>query len=183
MLRRRREAGSSVSRLPATIRRRAIGDRSPTQVSASAIRLVATGYRGRRTCRQRDGERHRRLHRAGAGADIWGTSDAFDAVVRSLQGDATLVARVVDEENTNMFAKAGVTFGLLSPGSARVILDTRPDGNIEFMARLADGAAMSFIGGASTTFPVWLRLVRSGDQFRGSISSDGTNWTRSARSR
>jgi hypothetical protein len=94
---------------------------------------------------------------AGAGADIWGTSDAFDAVVQPLQGDATLLARVVNEEDTNMFAKAGLTFGALSSASARIILDTRPDGNVEFMARLADAAAMSFIGGASATF----RLAQS----------------------
>jgi hypothetical protein len=114
---------------------------------------------------------------AGAGADIWATSDAFDAVTQPLQGDATLVARVVSVENTNMFAKAGLTVGTLSPGATRVILDTRPDGNIEFMTRLADGAAMSFIGGAATTVPVWLRLVRTGDQFTGSISPDGAAWT------
>jgi len=36
---------------------------------------------------------------------------------------------------------------------------------------------MSFIGGASATVPVWLRVVRSGDQFSGAISPDGSNWT------
>ena len=114
---------------------------------------------------------------AGAGSDIWGSADAFNAVTQSLSGNATMIARVVDQEHTHMFAKAGLTMGATAPDSARIILDTRPDGNIEFMARLADGGAMSFIGGAGTTFPVWLKLVRAGDQFIGSISSDGSAWT------
>ena len=113
----------------------------------------------------------------GAGSDIWGTADSFDAVTQAVSGNATIVARVVDETNTHMFAKAGIAMGLLAPDAARVLLDLRPDGNIEFMARLADGGAMSFLGGASTTLPVWLRLARAGDQFTAAISQDGTGWT------
>ena len=113
----------------------------------------------------------------GAGSDIWGAADAFGAVTQSVGGDATIVARVVDETNTHMFAKAGIALGLLAADAARVILDARPDGNIEFMARLADGGTMSFLGGASTTLPVWLRMTRTGDRFTASISSDGTVWT------
>jgi hypothetical protein len=70
-----------------------------------------------------------------------------------------------------------VTFGSPTPSAARVILDVRPDGNIEFMSRLADDVAMSYIGGATVAFPVWLRLVRAADQVTGSISSDGSAWT------
>ena len=114
---------------------------------------------------------------SGAGADIWGPADAFDAVTQPVGGNATIVARVVDETHTHMFAKAGITMGLLAPDAARVILDARPDGNVEFMARLADGGTMSFLAGASTTLPVWLKLVRVGDQFTGSISSDGSAWS------
>lgn len=113
----------------------------------------------------------------GAGSDIWGTADAFDAVTQTAAGDTTIIARVVDETNTHMFAKAGIAMGLLSTDAARVLLDTRPDGNIEFMARLADGGTMSFLGGASTTLPVWLRLARVGDQFTASLSPDGAAWT------
>ena len=114
---------------------------------------------------------------SGAGADIWGSDDGFNAVTESISGDATLVARVVDEQNTHMFAKAGITLGGLASDDARVILDARPDGNIEFMARLANGGTMSFIGGAGTTLPVWLRLARTDDRFSGAISSDGSSWT------
>ena len=113
----------------------------------------------------------------GAGSDIWGSSDAFNAVTQPLDVNATLMARVVGEQNTHMFAKAGLTVGRLAPDAARVILDVRPDGNIEFMARLADGTAMSFLGGANVSLPVWLKLERAGDQLTGSISADGQIWT------
>jgi hypothetical protein len=36
---------------------------------------------------------------------------------------------------------------------------------------------MSFIAGASASFPVWLRLSRTGDRVDGSMSSDGELWT------
>ena len=74
-------------------------------------------------------------------------------------------------------AKAGIQFGLLSAGSARVILDVKPDGGVEFMARLADGSAMSYLAGAAATFPVSLRLTRTGDRVEGAISSSGQAWT------
>ena len=113
----------------------------------------------------------------GAGADIWGAADAFNAVTQTTGDTTTIVARVVDETNTHMFAKAGIAIGMLAPDAARVILDVRPEGNIEFMARLADGGTMSFLVGATTTLPVWLRLARAGDQFTASIAPDGASWT------
>jgi hypothetical protein len=114
---------------------------------------------------------------SGAGADIWGTADAFHQVTQPFSGDSQLTARVVSEQNTSAFAKAGLTIGDLSPDAARVILDVKPDGGIEFMARSAAGASMTFVAGSSASFPVWLRLTRAGNQFTGEISPDGTAWT------
>ena len=44
----------------------------------------------------------------GAGADIWGTTDAFRYVYRTLTGDGTIVARVMSVQNLNAWTKAGV---------------------------------------------------------------------------
>jgi hypothetical protein len=114
---------------------------------------------------------------AGAGSDIWGTADSFAAVTQSIAGEAHISARVVGEQNTNPFAKAGVMVGDLSPSSARVILDAKPDGWIEFMARLADGMPMSYLSGAAASFPVYLRLTRTRAGVEGAFSADGSNWT------
>ena len=113
----------------------------------------------------------------GAGSDIWGSADSFTAVTQAVRGDGTIVARVTSEQNTHVFAKAGVIVGGLAPDGARVILDAKPDGGIEFMARFADGQAMSFIGGAGAPFPIWMKLSRAADQIAGSFSQNGSTWT------
>ena len=117
----------------------------------------------------------------GAGADIWGTADAFQFVSQAVAGDAQIVARVTSLGGGNTFAKAGVMFrDTVAAGSADVLLDVRPDGSIEFMARRATGAATTFIAGGTQRFPAWLRLTRHGTTFTGDISPDGATWTRVA---
>jgi hypothetical protein len=113
---------------------------------------------------------------AGAGADIWGAADAFGAVTQTLLGDGVVAARVVSEDGTDPFAKAGVTIGAVSPTSARAIVDVKPDGGLEFMVRDSDGGSMSFIAGAAAPFPVWVRLTRSGNGVQGDYSTDGQTW-------
>jgi hypothetical protein len=113
---------------------------------------------------------------AGAGADIWGSADSFTAVAQPITGDGQISARVVSEQNTNIYAKAGVWLGGTLGSSARVILDVKPDGGIEFMARLADGTSMSYLSGASASFPVYLRLTRIGDRVDAATSGDGNVW-------
>jgi hypothetical protein len=65
----------------------------------------------------------------------------------------------------------------LSAGSAHVILDTRPGGSVEFMARPSSGAATSYLAGTSRSMPTWLRLSRSGSTITGAVSADGSGWT------
>jgi hypothetical protein len=116
---------------------------------------------------------------SGAGSDIWDTADSFHIVSQGFNSDnGAVIARVLGEENTNVYAKAGVMMSASSsPDSARVVLDAKPDGSLEFMARPTAGGPMSFIAGASASFPMWLRLSRTGGQVEGSMSSDGESWT------
>ncbi|HKF68716.1 MAG TPA: choice-of-anchor D domain-containing protein, partial [Vicinamibacterales bacterium] len=114
---------------------------------------------------------------SGAGSDIWGPIDSFYAVSRTFVGDSVLTARVVSEQDTHPFAKAGLIMGDVAANARRVILDVKPDGGIEFMARTDDGTSMSFVAGASASFPVWLRLSENGAQFTGEMSADGETWT------
>jgi hypothetical protein len=113
----------------------------------------------------------------GDGSDIWGTADSFRRVSQQLNGNSTLSARLVREQNTDQFAKAGLIMDGPAASDPRVILDAKPDGGIEFMARSSAGAPMSFIAGSSASFPVWLRMTRSGDAFTGEMSEDGSTWT------
>jgi hypothetical protein len=129
---------------------------------------------------QDDGGGH--LFVNGAGADIWGTQDAFNYWHTSFTGDGQMSIRVMAIQNTSPFAKAGVMMReSTDPSSAHVILDVRPDGEIEFMTRSSTGAATTFLAGASTTFPVYLSLerslARSGSTVTASMSQDASTWT------
>ena len=114
----------------------------------------------------------------GAGADIWGTADAFHYVYQPLSGDGQITARVTGLQNTNSFAKAGVMIReTLSAGSAHAILDLKASGGVEFLARTGTGGSTAFVAGASNLAPVWVRLARTGTTITASLSSDGTTWT------
>jgi regulation of enolase protein 1 (concanavalin A-like superfamily) len=114
----------------------------------------------------------------GAGGDIWGTADAFNYLYTSLFDDGTRTVRIKSLSNTNAFAKAGLMLrDSLDPSAAHVILDVRPDGNVEFMTRSSTGGETTYLAGAVASFPVWLRLTRSGSSVTGEISQDGSTWT------
>jgi hypothetical protein len=123
----------------------------------------------------------------GDGADIWGTADAFRFTCQPISGAGvvTAVVRVGDMEahalGPQQFAKAGVMIrGTAAPSAASVILDVKPDGGLEFMARFAPGEATTFVAGAAIErgADVWLRLARSGDdRITASYSGDSIAWT------
>src|SRR3954466_9140008 len=99
----------------------------------------------------------------GAGADIWGASDAFQFVSQPVSGDVQIVARVVSVQNTHTYAKAGIMLReTLSAASQHVMLDVRPGGGIEFMTRPASAAQTQFLNGATQPAPAWLKLTRTG---------------------
>src|SRR6185369_2307060 len=118
----------------------------------------------------------------GAGGDIWGPADAFHFLRRSINQNAHMRVRVNDLQNTNVFAKAGVMLrATTDPDSPAVILDAKPDGSVEFMARTAFGGDMTFLDGLpASPGPVWLDLSWSlsggPPAARASVSKDGVNW-------
>jgi regulation of enolase protein 1 (concanavalin A-like superfamily) len=65
----------------------------------------------------------------------------------------------------------------LSSTAANVLLDMRPTGDFEFMARAADGGSESFLGGMRLAAPAWVRLDRTGSTVTASVSADGAAWT------
>ena len=108
----------------------------------------------------------------GAGTDIWGDADAFQMV--QLPGPivdhSALTYRVVSLDNTNVFAKAGVMFrDSTNPSAPSVILDARPDGGVEFMARLCGQCATTFLSGSRIVFPAYVSLARDGATFTASV--------------
>ena len=115
---------------------------------------------------------------AGAGADIWDTTDAFQYVYQPGGATETITAHVLSLQNTNQFAKAGVMLrDGLDPSSAHVILDETPTGFIEFMTRPSAGQSTSLVASTNHAAPVWLRLTRGNGSISGATSSDGAAWT------
>ncbi len=108
----------------------------------------------------------------GAGSDVWGSADAFQFVHMPAVGAApfSLTYRVVSLNTAARFAKAGVMFrDGLDAGAPSVILDAKPDGGVEFMARLCAGCATTYLGGAHVVFPAYLSLLRLGSTFTAQV--------------
>jgi len=113
----------------------------------------------------------------GGGADIWGAADEFHFVDQPVSGDVQILARVAAVQNTSPYAKAGVMLrNSAAAGSAHVILDVRPTGDVEFMTRTADGAQTTYLAGAVQAAPAWLKLTRTGSVVTGYVSADGVTW-------
>jgi hypothetical protein len=115
----------------------------------------------------------------GAGADIWGTADAFRYRYRTGgTGITFLTARVLSVENTHPWAKAGVMFReSTSPGSRHVMLIVSPGRGIAMQYRPEpNGPTLNGELTGHGVAPKWLRLVRVGRAFIGQISDDGITW-------
>jgi regulation of enolase protein 1 (concanavalin A-like superfamily) len=114
----------------------------------------------------------------GAGADVWGTADGFNFVHQALSGDGQVVARLLSLQNTNAYAKAGVMVrASLAADSANVLLDLKPDGGMELLARQSNGGSTRVVSSGAAAMGTWLRLVRSGSKLTASTSIDGSHWT------
>jgi len=118
------------------------------------------------------------LTMSGAGADIWGSGDAFQFVYRTQTGDDYFMARVTSIQNTSPAAKAGVMIrSSTEAGAASVIVDVTPSGWIEFMARRWQDDLTTYYNGMQTSGPVWLALVRSGSTVTAYAAQDGDGWS------
>ncbi|MEO6436278.1 MAG: hypothetical protein ABIP55_11045, partial [Tepidisphaeraceae bacterium] len=115
----------------------------------------------------------------GSGADIWGTTDQFHYVYKTLSGDGQIIARVNAVQNTHARAKAGLMFrDTLAAGARHVNLIISPDKTTALQYRTTTNAGTASLGSAAgATAPYWLKLVRAGNTFTGYRSPDGVTWT------
>ena len=113
----------------------------------------------------------------GAGADIWGTSDALHYAYRTLAGDGEIVARVAGVSGAQPWTKAGVMMRqTLDAGSAQALMLVSASKGMAFQRRtVTGGTSISTPGGAGAA-PKWVRLIREGTVVTASVSSNGTTW-------
>jgi hypothetical protein len=126
----------------------------------------------------------------GSGTDIWDATDGFRFAATSMSGDYSLTAAVLSKPtagagNTSAWVKAGVMIReTLDPGSRDALVAASSGNGVEFQERqnYRDNAGTSLMSqqgtkDAATTYPVWLKISRTGDSISGFQSTDGTTFT------
>ena len=110
----------------------------------------------------------------GGGADIWGGTDQFNYVSQPLTGNASIVAQVTAQSNTDAWAKSGVMIKQsTATGSNYALLAVTPGNGVAFQSDFNSSTS-----GGSYTFPnAWLKLTRTGSSITAFSSADGTTWT------
>jgi regulation of enolase protein 1 (concanavalin A-like superfamily) len=114
----------------------------------------------------------------GAGAQIYGTADAFHYVYQPLTGDGTIIARLVNLQGGSGYVTAGVMIrdGLSAGATNAKTADWRSFGGIYFDVRATSGGSTSEPGSVSATAPYWLKVSRTGSTFSSYASADGVSW-------
>jgi beta-glucanase (GH16 family)/regulation of enolase protein 1 (concanavalin A-like superfamily) len=106
-------------------------------------------------------------------------SESFHFVSQPVSGDGTLVAKLIDPVSA---AQAGLMFRSTTDKSSlctSLIYSTQftPSG-LAWMSRTSTGGYnLLHATGISITFPVWLKLVRAGNNVTAFRSTNGTTWT------
>jgi uncharacterized repeat protein (TIGR01451 family) len=129
-----------------------------------------------------------RLGIRGDGGDVFGGTNQYGTIYQpGAETDGTVATvQVLSQDNTNAWAKAGImvrnsiTDAATSPGF--LILAVAPghgyvvqwDANGD--GRLESNSAPSGQGLGTAVYPSWLKLVRSGTNYTGYYSTDGTTW-------
>lgn len=113
------------------------------------------------------------------GGDIWDAADNFLFSHGALMtGDGTADVLVKSLTNPQAFAKAGLMFrAALTTNSAHVMMAVTPTSGVMFQNRQTAGATATNTVVAGPAAPMWLRIVRAGQQFTGYYTTDRITWT------
>jgi regulation of enolase protein 1 (concanavalin A-like superfamily) len=114
----------------------------------------------------------------GAGAQIYGSADAFHFVYQPLSGDGSILARLVNLQGGSGYVTAGVMIReTLNSGSTNAkAADWASYRAIYFDVRSTTGGSTGEPGSVSVSLPYWVKVSRSGSTFTSYTSSDGVNW-------
>jgi cysteine-rich repeat protein len=116
------------------------------------------------------------------GSVIWGKSDQFRFVHRTVTGDFAIQLRVQALGNTNNWAKTGLMIrGGMQANERNLLLYVAPTAGawLQFRSSVDGWTAGSKV--ANLLPPnAWLRLVRQGNTITSFVSVDGVSWIQSA---
>jgi regulation of enolase protein 1 (concanavalin A-like superfamily) len=117
---------------------------------------------------------------SGAGDDIWNQADAFHFCFQPMDGDCTVMTRVVTINSAQDQAKAGLMIRESLAAEAKyAILFLTPGACVAFEQRLATSGSSSVgIYTQNLKPPYWLCLTRAGDLFTAYASENGATWVK-----
>ncbi|MEI7833188.1 MAG: hypothetical protein WCJ56_08330, partial [bacterium] len=112
-----------------------------------------------------------------SGKDVWDTSDQFRFLYQSLNGNGTIIARIVSQDGYNAWCKAGLMIReTLDADSANVFNCLTTRNGVTLQQRPTSKAPTTRAGADTGTAPYYLKLTRAGDLFTGYSSVDGVKW-------
>ena len=112
-----------------------------------------------------------------AGAEIWGSADAFRFHATTLSGNGSIAARVLSFDLTDFPAKAGVMFRQSREAdSPYVVVFVSAGQGLSLQYRAVAGGPSVQIACVPGGAPVWLRLLRIEDSYLAFYSYDGAIW-------
>ncbi len=113
-----------------------------------------------------------------AGTDIWGTGDQFRFAYKQLSGNGSITMRVDSIGNTNVWAKAGPMIReSLETGAKNAYFAVTPGSGVSFQWRSAASGASANSQTTGVVAPYWVRITRTGNNFKAERSADGKTWT------
>lgn len=113
----------------------------------------------------------------GAGGDIWANADAFQFVYKQVSEDVQVIARIVNLEHGDPWAKAGVMVRQgLDGESKHAFIGLTPENGVTFQHRRDTAGATEADSAGPGTAPVWLKLLRRAGIYSAYRSSDGITW-------
>lgn len=116
----------------------------------------------------------------GEGSDIFEIADSFHFLYQPFVGDGSIIARVERVSQSHPWAKGGVMIReSLDPGSRCAFIYATPVNGVSTQIRaqthgptMCDNSVRT-IKQQAVRGPVWVKLERKGDQFRGYYAADG----------
>ncbi|MBI4683262.1 MAG: hypothetical protein HY757_09215 [Nitrospirae bacterium] len=115
------------------------------------------------------------------GSTMWGKSDAFRYVYQSVSGnfDAKLLIVTPPTETGQISAKAGLEIRATTDRRSQHVMAMATNGSgLQFAYRPAYNNNTTQYGSyVAISYPVWVRIIRSGNTFTYYYSSNGTTWT------
>ena len=148
---------------------------STTAATAGAARTVARGDIGAVGVAGSAGANAGTFTVRGAGADVWGSADAFHYAWQQITGDAD-VARVGSVEYVHAWVKAGVMIREVSTrDSAHAFMLVSAGKGYAFQRRIAGGGLSTSTQRRPGTAPAWVKLERRAGRSRLSSRPDGVH--------